>query len=137
MDGDVALCDPWQAIEIGNLMFNDIPDEDCSNCLPDCSTTNYHPVITSLPFKECDESNLGISHFCNLDDETLPEPKIWGKKVLDEYKEAKIKPPFIKNIVSSQRVLTRNPVAFSQVSISPSFFNEFFVQKCFLQLFYS
>jgi hypothetical protein len=38
------------------------------------------PFVTTLPFKTCDESNLGISRFCNLDDENLPEPKIWGQQ---------------------------------------------------------
>ena len=132
-DGEITLCDPWQAIEIGNLMFNNIPDGECSFCLPDCRTTIYHPVISSLPFKECDESNLGISHFCNLDDDTLPEPKIWGKQVLDEFKESKTKPSFINNIMSSQRVLTRHPVAFTQLDRS---YNAYEKDIAILQVFF-
>jgi hypothetical protein len=49
-------------------MFNDIPEDVCSSCLPDCVNTVYHPVMTALPFKVCDESNLGSSYFCTLDD---------------------------------------------------------------------
>jgi hypothetical protein len=114
-DGDVALCDPWQSIRISDLMFNDIPYNVCSHCLPDCRTTIYHPVFTALPFKQCDESNLGISRFCNLDDESLPEPKIWGQQVLDEYKDAKVRPSFLNNVMSNHRYLTRNPVTFTKM----------------------
>jgi hypothetical protein len=96
-------------------MFNDIPYNVCSHCLPDCRTTIYHPVFTALPFKQCDESNLGISRFCNLDDESLPEPKIWGQQVLDEYKDAKVRPSFLNNVMSNHRYLTRNPVTFTKM----------------------
>jgi hypothetical protein len=114
-DGDVTLCDPWQAIRISDLMFKDIPDIVCSHCLPDCRTIIYHPIFTALPFKQCDESNLGVSRFCNLDDESLPEPKIWGQQVLDEYKDAKVKPTFLNNVKSNYRYLTRKPMTFTQM----------------------
>jgi hypothetical protein len=52
-------------------MFNDIPEDVCSSCLPDCVNTVYDPVMTALPFKVCDESNLGSSYFCTLDDPSV------------------------------------------------------------------
>jgi hypothetical protein len=58
-DDSVTLCDPWQALRFYDIMYNDIPDEVCSHCLPDCTNTIYRPVVTTLPFKPCDESNLG------------------------------------------------------------------------------
>ena len=113
-NGLVTLCDPWQAIRFYELMFNDIPEEECSYCLPDCINTIYHPVVTSLPFKVCDESNLGISQFCNLDNPILPEPKIWGKQVKAEL-QAVNDTTLTTSVMSSERTFTRNPVHFTQL----------------------
>ena len=62
-------------------------DDRCAHCLPDCQTVIYDPKLTVVPFRRCDDSNLGISKFCNLDDQKLPEPRIWGQQVMDEYKQ--------------------------------------------------
>ena len=132
-DGDFTVCDPWESIKFSSYMFSKIPDKECAFCLPDCTTTIYKPVISTLPFKQCDESNLGISYFCNLDDENLPEPRIWGKQVIDEFKDAKIKPEFVKNIMSSQRLLTRNPVTFQTLSRS---YNAYEKDMAVLQVFF-
>ena len=107
-----TLCDPWQAITFYQIMFNDVPDDQCVHCLPDCINTIYHPVVTSIPFKTCDESNLGISHFCNLDQPNLPDPKIWGKLVKEELKIAN-RSALADNIQSSERVFIRNPIQFT------------------------
>jgi len=127
-DGLVTLCDPWQAIRFYELMFNDIPDEECSYCLPDCINTIYHPVVTALPFKVCDESNLGISQFCSLDNPSLPEPKIWGKQVKAELQIANDS-VLANSIMSSERTFTRNPVHFTQMDISPTFCEHLFRTK--------
>ena len=41
--------------------------------------------MTAVPFRRCDDSNLGVSKLCNLEDSKLPHPRIWGQQVLDEY----------------------------------------------------
>ena len=38
-----------------------------------------------VPFRRCDYKNLGVSYLCNLNDLDLPEPRIWGKQVIEEY----------------------------------------------------
>ena len=68
IDTEIEFCDPWQTIDFFYYMFDEIPDETCTKCLPDCSNTIYDPSITSVPFRRCDSSNLGVSHLCNLDD---------------------------------------------------------------------
>jgi hypothetical protein len=67
--------------------------------------------MTTVPFRRCDESNFGVSKFCNLEDSKLPEPKIWGQQVLDEYTslEGTI-PDFIKHIKSNFRSFPENVV---------------------------
>jgi hypothetical protein len=67
--------------------------------------------MTTVPFRRCDESNFGVSKFCNLEDSKLPEPKIWGQQVLDEYTslESTI-PDYIEHIKSNFRSFPENVV---------------------------
>jgi hypothetical protein len=131
-DGSVTLCDPWQAIQFYEFMFNDIPDDVCSDCLPDCVNTIYHPVITSLPFKTCDESNLGISRFCNLDDTTLPLPKIWGKQVKEELTGSN-NTILAKQVESSERIYARSTIHFTQLDTR---YNAYEKDIAVLQIFF-
>jgi hypothetical protein len=36
-----VMCDPWEATQLVHIMEHDIPTDQCSNCLPDCSRTIY------------------------------------------------------------------------------------------------
>jgi len=73
-------------------------------------------MITTLPFKTCDESNFGMSKFCKMYDETdLPDPKIWGKLVRDKISGMKNQPQYLSSIMSNER--TRNAYIFSNVSL--------------------
>jgi hypothetical protein len=36
-----VMCDPWEATQLVHIMEHDIPTEECSSCLPDCSRTIY------------------------------------------------------------------------------------------------
>jgi len=80
-----TICDPWEAAEF-DIYFNNVPDSECSNCLPDCDTVIYEPSITTIPFRRCDFRNLGTSSMCNLDDALLPEPRIWARQVIKQLK---------------------------------------------------
>jgi len=64
-----TFCDPWEAENLFDIMFKNFSDSLCSHCLPDCTTDIYHSMITSIPFRPCDESNLGVSSLCNLEDQ--------------------------------------------------------------------
>jgi hypothetical protein len=80
------MCDPWEGREFRHHMSN-VPDDECDHCLPDCSETQFSTSVTLSPFRRCDYKNLGVSYLCNLNDPDLPEPRIWGYQVLDEYEE--------------------------------------------------
>lgn len=98
----LQMCNPWQAVTFDRLMFHEIPDKQCNHCLPDCSQTQYETRVTTTPFRRCDTKNLGVSFLCNLKDWTLPEPKIWGQQVIEEFmvsNNGKI-PPYISDFVS-------------------------------------
>jgi len=75
-----TICDPWQTAEYLSYTFS-TQNNLCSNCLPSCSTTIYRPYVTVVPFRRCDDTNLYVSQLCDLDDTTLPEPKLWGQEV--------------------------------------------------------
>ena len=79
------MCTPWEAVRFEKIMFKDIPDDQCDFCLPDCSETQYTTSTTVVPFRRCDYKNLGVSYLCDLNDLNLPEPRIWGSQVIEEY----------------------------------------------------
>jgi hypothetical protein len=64
----VEFCDPWQTMNFFFYMFDEIPDETCAKCLPNCLNTVYEPSVSTIPFRRCDSSNLGVSHLCNMAD---------------------------------------------------------------------
>jgi len=101
-DSAITVCDPWESVQFFDFMFNDIPDDTCTYCLPDCSTTIYETSITAIPFRRCDSSNVGVSSFCSLDDTKLPTPTKFGRQVINEYTKSP-KPQFVKNIESCER----------------------------------
>lgn len=110
-DQPLQMCNPWDAVLFDRLMFHDIPDNQCKHCLPDCSGTQYHTRVTTTPFRRCDTKNLGVSFLCNLNDWSLPEPRIWGQQVLDEFEgtnNGQI-PPYIKDFVTPSNRKFRNP----------------------------
>jgi hypothetical protein len=84
--GSTRMCDPWEAREFRKHVSN-VPDDECEQCLPDCSGTIYKASVTAAPFRRCDYKNLGISTLCNFESEQTVNPPIWGQKVLDQYLE--------------------------------------------------
>ena len=95
-----AICDPWQTVDFLTLAYS-TPDSQCRHCLPSCSTTIYNPTLTLLPFRRCDDTNVGVSDLCNLNDPTIPDPKIWAQQVIDGH--GSNPPEFISGLKSSRR----------------------------------
>ena len=65
-DRTSAHCDPWQAKSFNEIVRSNDNKRDCSHCLPDCQKTIYSPTLTATPFRMCDESNFGVSQFCQM-----------------------------------------------------------------------
>ena len=89
-DADIMnsqFCDPWDTLEFQRLMAS-APDQQCSSCLPDCTKTIYEATVSAAPFRQCDHTNLGTSHLCDLEDEDM-NPPIWSQLVQNEYESAK------------------------------------------------
>ena len=80
----LKMCDPWDAFEFANHM-KDVPDTECSHCLPDCSSTLIEASVSAAPFRRCDRKNFGTSGMCSFDGERTINPPIWGESVREEY----------------------------------------------------
>jgi hypothetical protein len=65
-NNSISICDPWQSYEFFQIMYNELPDESCPHCLPDCSSTAYKSKVVLEPFANCDAKNLGVSQYCSL-----------------------------------------------------------------------
>ena len=100
------VCNPWDSVKFFEAM-NQVPDDYCTNCLPDCSTTLYEPYITTTTFRRCDSSNLGVSRLCNLNNKALPQPTKYGTQVKAEYSSRYLNPSFIGGLESSIRVYSK------------------------------
>ncbi len=58
-DHDTTMCDPWQAQKFYKRM-RAVPDDTCDQCLPDCEGTFYSASVTAVPFRDCDDKNMGV-----------------------------------------------------------------------------
>ena len=47
----INICNPWQTGDFLDFMTDNIPDDKCSQCVPDCGSTIYEPMITAIPFR--------------------------------------------------------------------------------------
>ena len=82
------MCDPWQTKRFLTLL-EEMSDDTCETCLPDCSSTEYTPRISSAAFRNCDRTNLGVSPLCELTSDGYPmmNPPIWEQVIHGEYKK--------------------------------------------------
>ena len=103
----ITVCDPWESFDFFSILNNEIPDNWCSGCLPDCGKTTYEPTINSLPFDSCDYSNLGVSRFCTFNQKRpLPMTEKFATQVQNEYllpSGAVFGPYYIQRLESSMR----------------------------------
>ena len=114
-DRSEEFCDPWNAVKFVEKLSLDKENRDCSYCLPDCTNTVYHSTVTTAPFRICENSNLGAAKFCNFDDDSFPEPKIWARQVIEEFLNVTA-PDLVKNLSSSKRTYYRNPDIFPKLT---------------------
>ena len=113
------MCDPWEKSEMMEIMKNDIPDDACIKCLPDCNRIIYQKSVSVQPFRICDEKNFGMSRLCSLENVEL-KPQIWGKQVLEQLSGSKYNLTKLKaSVKSSQRFLkmiTNDAIVFTNIS---------------------
>ena len=142
-DLSMYVCNPWESVKFFQFM-NQVPDDQCSNCLPDCSTTVYEPYNSDAKFKICDSSNLGVSRLCNLNNKALPQPTKFGTQVIDEYKSRQLNPSFISVLQSSIRnysatlpngdVFTQHPKTYNAYEKDIALVEIFFSKSTIFQM---
>ena len=105
-DASHRVCDPWETESIVSFMSNQIPQNECKYCLPDCNRIIYQKSVTFQPFRKCDETNFGMSFFCSFETlNSIPGPQIWGKLALEKMKNLPKNQSHIQTkIVSSKRI---------------------------------
>jgi hypothetical protein len=63
-------------------MSDEIPDNLCSHCLPDCTKTSYDTKQTMTLFPYCNIRNIGANRFCKLGkNKPLPMTDRFGKQI--------------------------------------------------------
>ena len=108
---NTTVCDPWSARHfLANM--KKLPDT-CKDCLVDCEYTEYSAAVTAVPFRVCDNKNLGVSRLCNIENPFGPNPGIYGTQIFDEYDYQL--PSFANRFVTSrrQRAVRMNDEMFS------------------------
>ena len=78
-----SACDPWSTKDFQDC-FDNIPTQECSHCLPDCTSFMYETRKSTAPFMTCDHTNLGVNRLCDLENEDMT-PSMWRRQVQDEY----------------------------------------------------
>lgn len=122
-----------------------IPDNGCDHCLPDCRGTLYETSISAAPFRRCDVKNLGTSLLCNLDFGQIASPPIWGQEVgyvlvywiclhfpslsqvLDDYKRITGKVPayLSESIKSNKRMFVPRSAVFETQQADETFYDAY------------
>jgi len=102
-----SLCNPWQSMDFQMLMSGSEVSQRCIHCLSDCQRTVYYSKVSTQPFRKCDEKNLGMSPFCDVGNDDLPKPQIFGDQVLQEYNHINKSGTFLNQIKSNTRIPVR------------------------------
>ena len=63
------FCDPWETEMLFDNLYKYVSETSCPHCLPDCTADIYHQRLVTVPFRPCDEANLGVSSLCNLENQ--------------------------------------------------------------------
>jgi hypothetical protein len=105
----INICDPWESLDFFQIMLDQVPDNQCPQCLADCSVTFYEPTIIIEPFVSCDATNLGVSQFCNFNFKNqLPMQDKLVSQIQNEFSTLSNGsitnlPDYIKSLKSSKR----------------------------------
>ena len=140
---DLYVCNPWESVTFLEFM-NQVPDNECSKCLPDCRATIYEPYITATNLRGCDSSNLGVSRLCNLNNQALPQPTKYATQVKAEFSSYYENPPFISGLESSIRkysrtlpdgdVFTQNPKTYDAYEKDIALVQVYFRKSTMIQM---
>ena len=109
------FCSPFETKKFIEIMQNDVPDEHCNYCLPDCTTTKYDTSISYAKFRKCDVTSVGGDNMlCGLVDNSL-NPSAWTSIAQNEYINENITIPWYLQTNSSSNLSKTNKIKFSNI----------------------
>ena len=89
-DENIKICNPWETHEFLNYM-NSVRGENCPKCLPECNNIIYESNIVTIPFRQCDLSNIEMSLFCKLSlSNRSPNPKKYESELTNLSESANV-----------------------------------------------
>ena len=107
------FCNPWNIKKFQEIMDNQIPQDLCEYCLPDCNTTLYQSDIAYAGLRKCDVNSIGsTSILCDLVDDPL-NPAPWSNIAKHEYQESNATVPWF--LETFQVGSSSNSTKFSNV----------------------
>ena len=106
LDKNHQMCDPWEKAKIFAAIENEVPQDACQYCLPDCNRVIYQTTISAQKFRVCDEKNFGMSELCSLNALGL-KPQIWGKQVLEQLSNPGNNISNLSSVVESSQRMTK------------------------------
>jgi hypothetical protein len=114
----IQICNPWESYDFFSFFSDQVLDDMCPQCLPDCSTTFYEPSVTVQPFSQCDLRNIGVSRFCKISSKKpLPMTEKFATQIHKAYENGTAFGRFnYIPIFSSERYYYEDLFGFKQVS---------------------
>ena len=96
-----TVCDPWTGRQFTSRLAG--AGDGCDqNCLPDCESINYEPLMTEAKFRPCDSLNLNSSPRCRLTN-TTGSLLSWATAARSRYAAAGPLPAYVAGLQSSLR----------------------------------
>ena len=92
--------------------------------MPDCSVTTYEPTLNTIPFDDCDFTNVGVSRFCSFNQKRQsPMNERFATQVQNEITANMVNyedMDYIQNLDSSIRVndMSLNMDGFSHTNVT-------------------
>ena len=83
----VQMCNPWNMLKFIKIIDDDIPEEACKYCLPECTTTVYETATSYAKYQKCDHTNTGTNTLCDMVNETM-NPAPWTYLAQNEFANA-------------------------------------------------
>ena len=117
------VCNPWETVEFLDFM-NKVPADVCQ-CMPDCSTTLYEPIIISTPLRKCDSSSLGVSKLCDFNNKALPQPTMFGSQAKLDYEKFGFNSPSIYGVESTTRYYAKTLPKGDLFALNPKTYDAF------------
>ena len=109
------FCNPWNLVKFKEIMKNQVPNDYCDHCLPDCTTTKYDSSISYAKFRKCDITSTGGNNMlCDLINNPM-NPAVWTSVAQKEYRHANASVPWFLETTSLSNQSKMSATKFSNI----------------------